>query len=139
MDGWNTTFLLGRPIFRCELLVSGSVPSPSTPQTLRVPGSPNVVRCSTKGSALACQATPEKTVPVFFEGEIGCLFFPKSDVPFTVLLTVFYSSFVYQSYSPFTSVFHLKVIVAIMQQQQQQQQQQQKEHDISQPFHPYVF
>ncbi len=25
MDGWNTTFLLGRPIFRGELLVSGSV------------------------------------------------------------------------------------------------------------------
>ncbi len=25
MDGWNTTFLLGRPIFRCELLVSGRV------------------------------------------------------------------------------------------------------------------
>ena len=25
MDGWNTCFLLGRPIFRCELLVSGSV------------------------------------------------------------------------------------------------------------------
>ncbi len=25
MDGWNTTFLLGRPIFRCELLVSGKV------------------------------------------------------------------------------------------------------------------
>ena len=26
MDGWNTTFLLGRPIFRGELLVSGRVP-----------------------------------------------------------------------------------------------------------------
>ena len=25
MDGWNTTFLLGRPIFRCELLVFGGV------------------------------------------------------------------------------------------------------------------
>ena len=25
MDAWNTTFLLGRPIFRCELLVSGKV------------------------------------------------------------------------------------------------------------------
>jgi len=25
MDHWNTTFLLGRPIFRGELLVSGSV------------------------------------------------------------------------------------------------------------------
>ena len=25
MDGWNTTFLLGRPIFRGELLVSGRV------------------------------------------------------------------------------------------------------------------
>ena len=25
MDGWNTTFLLGRPIFRGELLVSGTV------------------------------------------------------------------------------------------------------------------
>ena len=25
MDGWNTTFLLGWPIFRCELLVSGRV------------------------------------------------------------------------------------------------------------------
>ena len=25
MDGWNTTFLLGRPIFRGQLLVSGSV------------------------------------------------------------------------------------------------------------------
>ena len=25
MDGWNTTFLLGWPIFRGELLVSGSV------------------------------------------------------------------------------------------------------------------
>ena len=25
MDGWNTSFLLGWPIFRCELLVSGSV------------------------------------------------------------------------------------------------------------------
>ena len=25
MDAWNTTFLLGRPIFRCELLVSGRV------------------------------------------------------------------------------------------------------------------
>ena len=23
--GWNTTFLLGRPIFRCELLVPGRV------------------------------------------------------------------------------------------------------------------
>ena len=23
MDAWKTTFLLGRPIFRCELLVSG--------------------------------------------------------------------------------------------------------------------
>ena len=26
MDGWNTTFLLGWPIFRCKLLVSGRVP-----------------------------------------------------------------------------------------------------------------
>ena len=26
MDGWNTTILLGRPIFRGELLVSGRVP-----------------------------------------------------------------------------------------------------------------
>ncbi len=26
MDGWNTTFLLWRPIFRCKLLVSGRVP-----------------------------------------------------------------------------------------------------------------
>ena len=26
MDGWNTTFLLGWPIFRGELLVSGRVP-----------------------------------------------------------------------------------------------------------------
>ena len=25
MDGWNTIFLLGRPIFRGELLVSGRV------------------------------------------------------------------------------------------------------------------
>ena len=25
MDGWNTSFILGRPIFRCELLVSGRV------------------------------------------------------------------------------------------------------------------
>ena len=25
MDGWNTSFLLASPIFRCELLVSGSV------------------------------------------------------------------------------------------------------------------
>ena len=25
MNGWNTSFLLGRPIFRGELLVSGSV------------------------------------------------------------------------------------------------------------------
>ena len=25
MDGWNTSFLLGWPIFRCELLVLGSV------------------------------------------------------------------------------------------------------------------
>ena len=25
MYGWNTTFLLGWPIFRCELLVSGRV------------------------------------------------------------------------------------------------------------------
>ena len=25
MDGWNTTFLLGRPIFRGELLISGRV------------------------------------------------------------------------------------------------------------------
>ena len=25
MDGWNTTFLLGRPIFRGELLVSGRI------------------------------------------------------------------------------------------------------------------
>ena len=25
MDGWKTSFLLGRPIFRCELLVSGRV------------------------------------------------------------------------------------------------------------------
>ena len=25
MDGWNTTFLFGRPIFRGELLVSGRV------------------------------------------------------------------------------------------------------------------
>ena len=25
MDGWNSRFLLGWPIFRCELLVSGSV------------------------------------------------------------------------------------------------------------------
>jgi len=25
IDGWNTTFLLGRPIFRGELLVSGRV------------------------------------------------------------------------------------------------------------------
>ena len=25
MDGWNTTFLLGKPIFRGELLVSGRV------------------------------------------------------------------------------------------------------------------
>ena len=28
MDGWNTTFLLGRPIFRGELLVSGRVGFP---------------------------------------------------------------------------------------------------------------
>ena len=28
MDGWNTTFLLRRPIFRGELLVSGRVPVP---------------------------------------------------------------------------------------------------------------
>ena len=27
MDGWNTGFLLGWPIFRGELLVSGSLPS----------------------------------------------------------------------------------------------------------------
>ena len=27
MDGWNTTFLLGRSIFRCYMLVSGSVAS----------------------------------------------------------------------------------------------------------------
>ena len=25
MDGWNTTLLLGRPIFRCKRLVSGRV------------------------------------------------------------------------------------------------------------------
>ena len=25
MDGWNTSFLLGWPMFRCELLVSGGV------------------------------------------------------------------------------------------------------------------
>jgi len=25
MDGWNTSFLLGWPIIRCELLVSGRV------------------------------------------------------------------------------------------------------------------
>ena len=27
MDGWKTTFLLGWPMFRCELLVLGSVVS----------------------------------------------------------------------------------------------------------------
>ncbi len=31
MDGWNTSFLLGWPIFRGELLISGSVLSLSLP------------------------------------------------------------------------------------------------------------
>ncbi len=31
MDGWNTSFLLGWPNFRCELLVSGSVSLPPKP------------------------------------------------------------------------------------------------------------
>ena len=29
MDGWNTSFLLGWPILRCELLVSGRVQLPT--------------------------------------------------------------------------------------------------------------
>ena len=38
MDGWNTTFLLGRPIFRGELLVSGRVDSFKTCFNKRISG-----------------------------------------------------------------------------------------------------